>query len=293
MRPSGNIVLTAWVMVLRAVASSPGCIELIAITKRPVRSDHAGGQVHPVAADAAHPALLDRDRFGEQALGDAEPLRVHAAGHHTVDRHRRRRRQVGQNDVGPLRRQPAGAAEQHVVVAHEVGGRADGVEPAAVVRASRRAQPVARHHSADDRAAAAAVPEHLGGAVVGGPQHDVERCAIGGGELGLALRLLQQQVVGDEQLDHRGDRDRHAVAVGDDLAGVAVQHHGRDVGTGAGGVGGGLPGPGPSSPSNVGGWLVRRGFRQRSHPAQGRDDGQLRGRGPGVASRTPWLRNRR
>ena len=42
--------------------------------------------MHPVGADAAHPALLDRDRFGVQALRDAEPLRVDAAGHHAVGR---------------------------------------------------------------------------------------------------------------------------------------------------------------------------------------------------------------
>src|SRR3954471_19888576 len=43
-----------------------------------VGADDSGGQVHPVAAYAAHPALFDRDRFGVEPLGDAETLGVDA-----------------------------------------------------------------------------------------------------------------------------------------------------------------------------------------------------------------------
>ena len=150
----------------------------------------------------------------------------------------------------------------------------------------RGPQPVARGDPGDDRAAAAAVPEHLGGAVVGGPQHDVERLAVGGGESGLSLRLLQQQVVGDEQLDHRGDRHRLAVAVGDELAGVAVQHHGGDVGAGLGGLGRGLPARALQAVERGGG-LVGRRFGQGCHVPMRCDDRQLRdGRAPAAVPYT-------
>ena len=57
-----------------------------------------------------------------------------------------------------------------------------------------------------------------------------------------------------------------ALPLDDDLAGVAVEDGGRDVGAGLGGVGGGLLGPGVQ-PVEGGGGLVGRGFRQRGHGA--------------------------
>ena len=207
-----------------------------------------------------HPCLT-ATRLGVQPLGNAEPLWIDAAGHRAVGRSRRRRRQIGQNDAGPLRRQSAAAREQLVVVLDEVSRRAQGVEPAPVVGRRRRTQPVPRGDPRNDRAAATAVPEHLGGAVVRRPQHDVERRAVVGGELGLSPGFLQQQVVRDEQLDDRGDRHCLVVAVGDDLPGVAVKDGGRDVGAGLRGFGRGLPGPGVEA-GEGGGRLVGRGFRQ-------------------------------
>ncbi|OBB07498.1 hypothetical protein A5662_09525 [Mycobacteriaceae bacterium 1482268.1] len=54
-----------------------------------VGPDDARGQVHPVRADATHPALLHSDGLGVEPLWDAESLWVHAAGHHAVDADRR------------------------------------------------------------------------------------------------------------------------------------------------------------------------------------------------------------
>ncbi len=168
-----------------------------------VGSDHAGGHVQLVGAvPAAEPALLDRDGLGVEPLGDAESLRV------AVGTCRRRLREIAHDDVGLFGRQPAAAVQQHVVVADQIACGARRDVPVSVVGRSRARQPVPRHDAGDDGVSAAAVPEVLGRAVVGGPQHDVEGLAVGRRERRLALGLLQQQVVGDEQLHHRGDRER-------------------------------------------------------------------------------------
>ena len=170
--------------------------------------------------------------------------------------------------------QAAGAGQHHVVVAHQVRGRADGVEPSAVARRAGAAESVPRRDTGDDRATAAAVPEDLGGAVVGGPQHRVEHFAVVWGQ----RRASQQQVVGDEQLDDRRDGDPPAVAVGNPLSRRAVQHDRGDVGALSGGFGRGLPGATVKAFEGCG-CIVGRSLGQRGQRPLRGDDGQLRRRG--------------
>lgn len=66
-----------------------------------VGADHAGGDMKLVATvPAAEPTLFDRDRFGIQSVGDAEPLRI------PVGARGGGLRQIADDDVSLLGRQP-------------------------------------------------------------------------------------------------------------------------------------------------------------------------------------------
>ena len=134
--------------------------------------------------------------------------------------------------------------------------------------------PYRRRDPGDDRATAAAVPEDLGGAVVGGAQHRIEQLPV----FGRQCRTSQQQVVGDEQLDDRRDGDPPAIAVGHPLPRRAVQHNGGEVGTLCSGFGRGLLGATVKAVEARGG-LVGRGFGQGGQRALRGDDDQRRCRG--------------
>ena len=185
--------------------------------------------MHPVASDTAHPALLDRHRFGVKTVGDAESLRV------AVGAVRGGLGQIIDDDPGSLRRQPAGAVEQHVVVADQIGRRAHRVPPAAVAGRRSGRHPVSVRDLGDDGGSAVLTPELLSGAVVRSLQHGVQCLVVVRGQCGPALGLLQEQIVGDEEFGHRCGADDRGVAVGDQLVGSAIEDGCRERGAACGG----------------------------------------------------------
>ncbi len=223
----------------------------------PVGADHSGRQMHPVLADTAHPALLDRDGLGVEALGYAEALRI------AVESGRGGLGEVVDDRAGSLRRKPAGPVQQHPVIPDEVGGSADRVPPPSVAGRRSVGQSVATRNGADDRVAAQLVPELLGSAVVGGAQHDVQRGPLVLGQCRAAPRLAEQQLVGDEEFGHRRDAGNLLVAVGDQLVGDTVEHRDRDGGADGGGLVGGLLNTGGQLTEAIGGRLRRQeGLRE-------------------------------
>jgi hypothetical protein len=202
--------------------------------------------------------LFHGNGFGEQPVGNAEPLRI------AVDTGGGRRRKVTEDDGGLGGRQTTRTAEQHVVVAHQIGGGAGGVPPVAVIRRAGRGQSVPGVHPADDRVAATLAPEHFGGAVIGRPQHDVEGLLLFGAQLALAVGDLHQQVVGDEQFAHRGHREGGVVAAGEDLPGAAVEQGEADVGAVLSGLRSGFLGA-----------HIQVGRRIRRYPGQRNEGGRL------------------
>ena len=219
--------------------------------------------VRPVPA--AHPTLFHRNGFGVKGVRDSEALWI------AVDAEWGRGGEVGDDDVSLCGRQSTGPVEQHVVVTHQVGGGAHGVPPVAVVRRGGGGQLVAGHDPFDDLVAPPLHPEVVGLKVIGGPQHDLESAPVLAVELSVAPRQPHEQIVGDEQLGHRGDGKGSGVAPGDHPAGAAVQDGEGDVGPVARGVGGGFAGSDVKIGGRIGQWRGRRrlGCRCRSGGQQG------------------------
>ena len=140
------------------------------------RGRSAGRQVHPIVGDAAHPTLLDRNRFGIEAVGDAEPLRV------AVDPGR----------GGPGRSLTMISACSRVASrrTRRAACRSSGLGrmPSSWCSTSARrwaarsnVSPYRRAISAIIVSAATLIPEGLSGTVVRGPQHDVQ-CSRSAGD---------------------------------------------------------------------------------------------------------------
>ena len=187
---------------------------------------------------------------------------------------------------------PAAAREQLVVVLDEVSGRAQGVVPTPVVGRRRRLQSVPRGDARNDCAAATAVPEHLGGAVVRGPQHGVERLAVGGDSCVCPFDSCSSRSSAMNSLT----TEAMGIASVLPLETICPVLRSRTVvvmsAPASRGFGGGLPWPGRPG---------RRRWRQARRaglPAagpwcpSGRRPSAAGLRAP-AACRTPWLRNRR
>lgn len=99
---------------------------------RQLASLYLGRRMHPFVVDAAYPALRNRHRFGIQTVLDVETLRI------ATDSGGGGLGKIVTTILACSGNGSSGPVEQHVVVANQIGQRADRVQPspADVVAAS-------------------------------------------------------------------------------------------------------------------------------------------------------------